>query len=77
MKISKNVDLGASFQRLKDGLNESTAKTKGSDPESYAVAFGHLSMTVKKHLLECTDITGDQIYKSKKADPDDLKGINI
>lgn len=77
MKISPNVDLGKSFDKLKNSLVLATQATNDNKPESYAKSFGKLETAVKQHLIDCTDITGEEIYKAIDSDPNDLKGINI
>lgn len=63
MKVLSTVDLGKSFDRLKDDLKESVSKTKGETPERYAEAFGFLETAVKRHLLNCTDEYGEDLQK--------------
>jgi hypothetical protein len=58
MKVLQNVDLAASFEKLKTSLLDANKKTKGNDPDRYAYAFGYLNTAVIKHLRECTDDPG-------------------
>lgn len=78
MKLNQNVDLGASFEKLKDNLVE-TAQIclDGTNTARYARAFGRLETAVKEHLVKCTDITLAEIYESIDSNPNDLKDINI
>lgn len=55
--ITSKVDLGESFERLAAKLKKNIQTTTGNTGEEYALAFGRLSMAVKKHLVECTDWT--------------------
>ena len=75
MKTLNNVDLGKSFQKLKETLVETSQLTDSKKPESYAYAFGKLSMAVKTHLIKCTDVEGKEIYTAIDTDPNDIKNV--
>jgi hypothetical protein len=68
MKIKSNVDLGASFDRLKTqmGLIKSTVNPS-SNGEDYARAYGALNSTIALHLKECAE--------DEESDPNDLKDV--
>jgi len=75
MKLNNKVDLGKSFERLKSDLFLAVEETKGNSPARYAAAFGLLESRVKIHLVNCTDITMEELQKEMTS-PNDLKGIN-
>lgn len=79
MRVNKNVDLGSSFEKLKTALtNTVDIHRPGTTPQRFATDLGRLQSAVKRHLLECTDITGEELQKDiEKNDPDDLRNINI
>jgi len=75
MKLRKNVNLGAAFDRLKDALQR--AEKYKDDPKNefnYAGAYGTLAGNVETFLFLSTEETMDEI-RGKKADPDDLKQV--
>ncbi len=77
MTINKNVDLGKSFEKLKASLIEITENVnRNNNKERYAYGFGRLETAIKTHLLTCTDLTGEELYK-ELDNPDDLKEVNI
>lgn len=63
MKTLANVDLGASFEKFKTSLIDAIEKTKGDKKDRHAYAFGYLETASKRLLLECTDISGEQLQK--------------
>jgi hypothetical protein len=76
--INNEIDLGKSFEKLKQELKKATIGIKPGNPQSYAYNFGRLETAVKIHLIMCTDIDmkGIQDYLNDDG-PDDLKNLNI
>jgi hypothetical protein len=71
MKLHKDVDLGKSFEKLKSALLKTVGSTKGNNPARYAASFGELSMAVKIHLVQCSDLTLKDIQDEIEG-PDDI-----
>lgn len=68
MKIKANVDLGASFERLKGQLDIVKGRTTtNATPEDYARSYGALKSAINLHIRECTEQTA--------PDPDDIKNV--
>lgn len=63
MTQNKDIDLGKSFEKLKQGLLGAIGEANSDKPESYAYAFGRLETAVKIHLGECTGETFGDIQK--------------
>ncbi len=55
MQLRKNVDLGASFESLKNNLNKSKEIGRNG-AEGKAFALGLLQGAVALHLAECTNL---------------------
>jgi hypothetical protein len=69
MRVLTNVDLGKSFEELKDALHRSYEDAKGVRPDRFAHSLGRLETAVKKHLFVCTD------YESKDEKDDIPHGL--
>lgn len=63
MKFKHGVDLGKSFDELKETLFKAVKITNRDNPGAVSRAFGLLETGVKKHLEECTDKTFGEIQK--------------
>lgn len=72
-ELLKNVNLGQSFEKLKDALRETTHKTKDGGRDVHAWGVGYLQSAIKRHLLECTTISGEELQKFIEQDPNDTK----
>jgi hypothetical protein len=79
---NNEIDLGKSFEKLKETLKVGSDKVKeyGYSPEGYAYAYGLLSGSIKGHIITCTDADGKELQDyidGKEDDPNDLKNVNI
>lgn len=67
------IDLGKSFQKLKESMKEAVNGVKPTKPESYAYAVGKLETAIKIHLIKCTGENMEDIQKyMSEPDPNDL-----
>lgn len=64
--INNEIDLGKSFEKLKSELKESLEISGYSHAASYARAYGFLESAVKKHLIVCTDMSGEELNEYLK-----------
>lgn len=72
MKLDKKVDYGYALKSLFEGLKSAEKVVKGNDDYKYANAYGRASMAIKMHLVVCTDLTFDDIYKELNPGPNDI-----
>lgn len=64
IKTNKNIDYGASLTRLLEGLKFAEEMAKSNEEYKYPNAYGRATMSIKMHLIECTDLTLDEIHKA-------------
>lgn len=64
--INNEIDLGKSFERLKDQLHESFTNIKRDKPESFALELGRLQVAITHHILKCTDIPESELLPPKQ-----------
>lgn len=56
MRIRNNVDLAASFERLKSQLDFVKKRTESNpNPEEYPRSYKALKSAIANHLMECTE----------------------
>lgn len=80
---NKEVDLGKSFEKLKQSLKDVYAIASSGKEGCHSRALGQLESAVKIHLIKCTDLDMKQIQDymempdNPDTDADDLKHANI
>lgn len=79
--INNEIDLGKSFEKLKESLKEVYNVSASGKPGCHSRALGMLESRVKIHIIQCTDLDmkqiQDYIAEPDKEDNDDLKNVNI
>lgn len=70
--MRKGVDYEKSFDKLKASLKQSNKDAKGVSPDRFAYSLGKLQMAVKEHIVNCTETTGEELYKYLDETIDDI-----
>lgn len=69
IKTNPNIDYGSALSTLFERLKVAEAVVQGDEVGKYANGYGRISMAVKMCLIECTDLTFDEIHKKTRVSP--------
>jgi hypothetical protein len=69
--VNNEIDLGRSFEKLKEALNESEKASKESGQYGYVTAYLNLKIAVRNHVYKCTG----EVIGGKLEPKDDPNGI--